>query len=92
MFAKRSTNRDDASVRDERSMPQEPPPLSNEELEELVQLLANRFNQASHDLLAFSGATSVAGIVTKLMVSDPPERRVLLIAIRRALAEARGQV
>jgi hypothetical protein len=73
-------------------MKQEPQPLSNEELEQLVRLLANRSSQAGRDILAFSGATSVAGIVTKLMVSDPPERKVLLTAIRRALAQRRGQV
>lgn len=92
MFAKPSTNRGDAPVRAERSMPQEPQPLSNDELEQLVKLLADRSNRAGRDVLAFSGASSVAGIVTKIMIADPPERSVLLIAIRRALAKARGQV
>ncbi|MGZ8867769.1 MAG: hypothetical protein ACXW2P_05440 [Thermoanaerobaculia bacterium] len=73
-------------------MPQEPHPLSHEELEQLVHLLADRSNRTGRDLFAFSGATSVAGIVTKIMVSDPPERIVLLIAVRRALAESLDQV
>lgn len=73
-------------------MYQDPPPLSTEELQQLVQLLADGMNRAGRDLLAFIGAQSVAGIVTKMMVVDGPERSVLLIAIRRALEQARDQV
>lgn len=92
MFEKRSTNRSAAAGRADNPMPQDPPPLSNEELEKLVQLLADRSNRAGGDLLAFSGARSVAGIVTKMMIVDGAERRVLLVAIRRALEQARDQV
>lgn len=92
MFAKSSPNRSDAAGRADTPMPQDPPPLSNEELEKLVHLLADRSNRAGRDLLAFSGARSVAGIVTKMMIMDGPERRVLLLAIRRALEQARDQV
>lgn len=92
MFAKPLTNRSDATGRADNPMHQDPPPLSNEELEKLVHLLADRSNRSGRDLLAFSGARSVAGIVTKIMIADGPERRVLLVAIRRALEQARDQV
>lgn len=73
-------------------MHRDPPPLSTEELQQLVHLLADGTNRAGHDLLAFIGAQSVAGIVTKMMIVEGPERRVLLIAIRRTLEQARDQV
>jgi hypothetical protein len=92
MFAKQSTNRSDATRRAEKPMPQEPHPLSNEELEELILLVADRSSRAGRDVLAFTGARSGAGIVAKIMIADAAERRVLLIAIRRALEQARAQV
>ncbi len=92
MFAKPSTSRSDAIGRAEKSMPQEPHPLSNEELQELVLLVGDRSSRAGRDLLAFTGSRSGAGILAKVMMADAAERRVLLAVIRRALEQARGQV
>lgn len=92
MFAKPSTNRSDATRRAEKSMPQEPHPLSNEELEELVLLVGDSTSRAGRNLLAFTGAGSGAGVVAKIMLAGASERRVLLTVIRRALEQARAQV
>lgn len=92
MFAKPSTNRSDETRRAEKAMPHESHPLSNEELRELILLVGDRDSRAGRDVLAFTGARSGTGIVAKIMIADPPERRVLLIVIRRALEQARGQV
>ena len=92
MFAKPSMNRSDAAAHAENLMTQDPPPLSTQELQELILLVGDRSKAAGRDVLAFTGARSGAGIVAKIMIADPPERRVLLIAVRRALQQARDQV
>ena len=81
-----------ADWRRDRSMPQEPSPLSTEELHQLILLVGDRSSATGRDVLAFTGARSGAGIVAKIMIAEPAERRVLLLAVRHALEQARDQV
>ena len=89
MYEKPSMTRDGASVRGETSVRHEAVALTEAEICELADLLSDASNSTGNDLLAFSGARSVAGLVTRVVLADPKQRGVLLIAIRRALATRR---
>ena len=65
-------------------------PLTEAEILELAHLLSDTTDASGNDLLAFSGARSVAGLVTRVVLADPKQQRVLLTAIRRALASRRA--
>ena len=82
-------NRDVAYARAETLLPMtfEPAPLSEEEIELLVQLIDSG-SPASRDLLAFTGASTAAGLLTRLVVMSPDQRRIVLMAIRKAIGAA----
>ena len=79
-------NRDVAYALAERPMTHEPEPLTQRELELLVRLLADRDNRSVCDLLTFSGARTAAGLMTRIVVADAAERKILITAVRRAIA------
>lgn len=85
MFVKPLMNRGVVSAGVERMMTLDPLPLTDEELEQLAKLLSDPNNRAAHDLLAFTGARTAAGLIAYLMAAESADRAVLIIAIRRAL-------
>jgi hypothetical protein len=78
-------NRNVGYVLAEAFMTLEQEPLNHREIEELGRLLRNPANRSAHDLLAFSGVRTAAGLMARLVIAEPHERNVLLTAIRRAL-------
>ena len=90
MYEKQSMSRGAVSGRGDHTAPPETLPLTEAEILELADLLSDSSNTSGNDLLAFSGARSVAGLVTRIVMADPPQRRVLLVAIRRTLATRRA--
>jgi hypothetical protein len=60
-------------------------PLSETERRELTLLLSDPDDVTANDLLAFVGASSVAGFLVRLAAASGDDQAVLLTAIRRAL-------
>ena len=65
--------------------------LTDEEISELTELLANTANANANDLLAFSGVRSIAGLMTRIVLAEPSERALLLKAVRRTIAVNRDR-
>lgn len=82
-------NRDAAFARAERPRPMtlELPPLTDAEIQLLVRLLQDRRNATARDLLAFAGASTAAGLLTRVVTLDAEERRILMTAIRKAISQ-----
>lgn len=85
MFVKPLMNRGVVSAVAERMMTLDPLPLTDEELEQLAKLLSDPTNRAAHDLLAFTGARTAAGLIAHVMAAESADRAILITAIRRAL-------
>ena len=82
-------NRNAASARAERYPPMtlEPSPLTDAEIQLLIRLIEDSRNPTARDLLAFAGANSAAGLLTRLAALDAHDRRVLITAIRVAIGQ-----
>ncbi len=63
-------------------------PLSDREVDQLLKIVENRADHLGRNLLAYTGADSATGLLTRVAAADQRERTLLIAIIRRAIAAA----